>query len=320
MFTDHQALKALINTPHPSGKLARWGMTLQELDLEIQYRAGKTNSNADSLSRNPNVGQEADVMLTLAVDEGPNHNTLRRPDHHLIGLSERSNHTIPGASESSVVPVAKEGTGPAAEEGHGNHKDSIPGAQTGTGGGQLFRSVGTHTLSDQQANDPELGPIVTLVHDGIAPADPKLARTLAAERTMYEVVDDILYRVEGEALKIVPPAHMCDDLVHSLHGGLYGAHLGVSKTYGRLRTHYWWRGMRKFVAEQCQSCLTCRSRYAGHPTIAPMTPIPVGGPSRNLVLMYSNCPSHTVGRSMQSYSWTISPSGRRCSQQQIRRP
>ena len=35
VYTDHKALKSLINTPHPSGKLARWGLTLQELDLEI---------------------------------------------------------------------------------------------------------------------------------------------------------------------------------------------------------------------------------------------------------------------------------------------
>ena len=91
-------------------------------------------------------------------------------------------------------------------------------------------------MSDQQANNPELGPIIMFVRDGIAPADPKLARTLVAERTMYEVVDDILYQVEGEALKIEPPAHMRDDLVQNLHRGLYRAHLGVSKTYGRLRT------------------------------------------------------------------------------------
>ena len=30
VFTDHQALKSLLNTPQPSGKLARWGMALQE--------------------------------------------------------------------------------------------------------------------------------------------------------------------------------------------------------------------------------------------------------------------------------------------------
>ena len=38
VFTDHEALKALINTPHPSGKLAKWGLYLQELELHIHYR------------------------------------------------------------------------------------------------------------------------------------------------------------------------------------------------------------------------------------------------------------------------------------------
>ena len=37
VYTDHEALKALLSTPHPSGKLARWGMALQELDLHIHY-------------------------------------------------------------------------------------------------------------------------------------------------------------------------------------------------------------------------------------------------------------------------------------------
>ena len=53
VYTDHSALKALLNTPHPSGKLARWGMAIQELDLTIYHRAGKHNSNADALSRAP---------------------------------------------------------------------------------------------------------------------------------------------------------------------------------------------------------------------------------------------------------------------------
>ena len=53
VFTDHVALKSLLNTPQPSGKLARWGLALQDLDLHIHYRAGKTNANADCLSRHP---------------------------------------------------------------------------------------------------------------------------------------------------------------------------------------------------------------------------------------------------------------------------
>lgn len=50
VYTDHEALKALLNTPQPSGKLARWGMAIQELNI---HRAGRQNGNADALSRVP---------------------------------------------------------------------------------------------------------------------------------------------------------------------------------------------------------------------------------------------------------------------------
>ena len=58
--TDHEALKSLLNTPHPSGKLARRGLALQEVNLHVHYRPGQKNTNADALSRSPSqqvVGQ-----------------------------------------------------------------------------------------------------------------------------------------------------------------------------------------------------------------------------------------------------------------------
>ena len=45
---DVQALKSLLNTPQPSGKLAHWGMA-----LKIEHQSGKHNANADALSRRP---------------------------------------------------------------------------------------------------------------------------------------------------------------------------------------------------------------------------------------------------------------------------
>ena len=53
VYTDHSALTSLLNTPQPSGKLARWGMAIQELDLQIRHRSGRSNANADALSRSP---------------------------------------------------------------------------------------------------------------------------------------------------------------------------------------------------------------------------------------------------------------------------
>jgi len=70
-----QTLRSLLNIPHPSCKLAKWGLAIQELDLQIHYRPGKRNANADALSRSPLVQDElntsssnpANVIGTLRV-------------------------------------------------------------------------------------------------------------------------------------------------------------------------------------------------------------------------------------------------------------
>ena len=59
--------------PQPSGKLTRLGMAIQELDLQIKHRAGRSNTNADALSRSPlPVGENSNtegVLATLQPEE-----------------------------------------------------------------------------------------------------------------------------------------------------------------------------------------------------------------------------------------------------------
>lgn len=52
IVTDHKPLQWLFNCKDPGSKLVRWRLKLEEFDYEIEYKKGKLNCNADSLSRN----------------------------------------------------------------------------------------------------------------------------------------------------------------------------------------------------------------------------------------------------------------------------
>ena len=56
VYTDHSAVKAVLETPNPSGKHARWWTKVYGSgvkDVHIVYRPGKLNASADALSRSP---------------------------------------------------------------------------------------------------------------------------------------------------------------------------------------------------------------------------------------------------------------------------
>ena len=53
VLSDHRPLEFLMNKREPAGRLARWALKLMEYDIKIGYRPGKTNQNADCLSRIP---------------------------------------------------------------------------------------------------------------------------------------------------------------------------------------------------------------------------------------------------------------------------
>ena len=92
VYTDHSALTSLLNTPQPSGKLARWGMAIQELDIKIRHRSGRSNNNADALSRAPlepsesfAVG-EVDGVIAVLDKEDIDLPTLQRQDEELLTI------------------------------------------------------------------------------------------------------------------------------------------------------------------------------------------------------------------------------------------
>ena len=57
LYTDHQALKWMMNLGNASGRLERWRLRLMEYDFTVHYKKGRMNTIADCVSRLPTYGE-----------------------------------------------------------------------------------------------------------------------------------------------------------------------------------------------------------------------------------------------------------------------
>ena len=100
VLTDHAACTSLLGSANPSSKLARWAMAIQELDLDIRHRSGKTNRVADALSRNP-----VPASSILHVTERPPESASCESDVGKLQRSDSELSPIFEYLEKDVLPA-----------------------------------------------------------------------------------------------------------------------------------------------------------------------------------------------------------------------
>ena len=79
--TDHPTLQWLSNAKDENSQLARWSLALQPHQFDIEYRRGRANANADSLSRIPYV---KDMLRT--EEEGEMWKRKQNDPEHCRGI------------------------------------------------------------------------------------------------------------------------------------------------------------------------------------------------------------------------------------------
>ena len=80
VYTDHTAVKAVLEAPNPNGKHARWWMKVYGQgvrNVKIIYCSGKCNANADAFSRGPQStapqeASEPEVQVAAITDTDKN--------------------------------------------------------------------------------------------------------------------------------------------------------------------------------------------------------------------------------------------------------
>ena len=68
----------------------------------------------------------------------------------------------------------------------------------------------------------------------------------------------------GHRLCVPDVGELKKEIMEEAHSSTYAMHPGSTKMYHTLREHYWWRGMKKDVAEFVSRCLVCQQVKAEH--------------------------------------------------------
>ena len=97
------------------------------------------------------------------------------------------------------------------------------------------------------------------------------------------IKDDLLWRLfenndgTGCTLQLVIPNSMKSAVLHDVHEGVLGGHLGVDKSLGKLKERFYWPGHYNDVQRWCATCVSCATRKPGGvKRRGPLKPIIVG--------------------------------------------
>ena len=92
IVTDHRSLVWLFNVNDPGSRLMRWKLKLKEYDYKIIHKAGKSNTNANALSRNPIRNDEC--VHNVQSKEGENDNKKKGKYHKGIYKRRKTANTM----------------------------------------------------------------------------------------------------------------------------------------------------------------------------------------------------------------------------------
>lgn len=80
-------------------------------------------------------------------------------------------------------------------------------------------------------------------------------------------------------LQLVVPHCLQEEILHDLHGGVMGGHLGAEKSLAKLKERFYWPGMQLDVTNWCRTCSACATRKtAPQRNCAPLQTIKAGYP------------------------------------------
>ena len=143
------------------------------------------------------------------------------------------------------------------------------------------------TLYKLQREDADLIDLINYLELSQLPHDDRKARSLLLSIDSFYLDENGILchlcnpgkrRVQSLFSQIVIPASLRHEVLVACHDDPTAGHLGITKTYEKIRDRYYWNNMFRDIEHWCKSCVDCAMKKIPRgQRKAPLLPIPVQG-------------------------------------------
>lgn len=327
VFTDHTVVKAVLETPNPTGKHARWwnkvyGCGVRE--VRIVYRAGKENRNADALSRSPvspapqtDMAEEEVQIASVCVTQEDDLESNAQPkfcgdsraselaaEDEELGFDLQNLFEHNDSDEEGVALLPPTGSNSSLSPQPFDDKPPVecqyittPDNNSNSSREERENSHGGHSQNSfamEQRKDTELWEILDYLECGALPDDASRARKIVLQGSQFAVIDGILYFIDPKQKnlrRVAVPEHLRQQILTGGHSSPYSGHFSGQCLYNTLTTRWWWEGMFSDAKKFAKSCPECAIVMgSGRVNRPPLHPIPVSRPFQILGIEVMDLP------------------------------
>lgn len=292
IVTDHKPLTWLFSVKDPSSRLMRWRIKLDEFDFEIKYKSGKTNNNADALSRikemyllriNKNYNEflndfNSKMIINTRVKE-INGSLLDAPSDFNIVIEypqdgkinvEITNEIIVRFNKQEKLSVAERVVGEIVQVASGKRSLITLISKKQEKDEATYNNIYNCLIKLREFCDTNKMTKIAMSQVGVRPNTPGSGLNWEQIRAM------IRYVFRGTSINVLIYLESLlsesdkQEVIKVHHDSLLSGHLGIHKTLKRIGEQLQWKGMKKDVQKYIKSCASCQKNKSSKKLKIPM--------------------------------------------------